>query len=81
MKVSEIGPRYHVSKTLSLKPKNTVFLITSNPIPDRIPDNIINFFAGKYWSGGALRLCSRISSYGPDTTEAHFKKKGILLLT
>ena len=29
----------------------------------------------------SLKLCCSISSYRPDTKEAHFKKKGILLLT
>ena len=40
MKVSEVGPRYHVSKTLSLKPTNTVFIPLIKPIPDEIPDEI-----------------------------------------
>ena len=72
MKVSEIGPRYHVRKTLSLKPTNTVFIPLIKPIPDGIPDEIEA--AAVFSRPGALKLCCGISSYRPDTKEAHFKK-------
>lgn len=73
MKVSEVGPRYHVSKTLSLKPTNTVFIPLIKPIPDEIPDEIEA--AAVFSRPGALKLCCSISSYCPDTKEANFEKE------
>ena len=73
MKVSEIGPRYHVSKTLSLKPTNTVFIPLIKPIPDEIPDE--NEVAAVFSRPGAGQASCHNSSYRPDTKEANFKKR------